>query len=186
MDNPATLLTAIMFVTILAMGIGNLLMTCAEIAGDLRSPAPERIHLSWIILLLLAMLNLFWQTTVILDVEEWIFLDFLYLIVGPMVLFFAASVIAAPTASGQANTAHAQFFGLCGRFFLMLALHEAWLIGLDLRYGSLTPTSGANAVLLALFVVLAISRNYRIHVAGATVAWIGLIVPIFLRTIGGE
>jgi hypothetical protein len=58
MDNPATLLTAIMFVTILGMGIGNLLMTCAEIAGGLRQPPPERIQLSWIVLLLLAMLNL--------------------------------------------------------------------------------------------------------------------------------
>ena len=59
MDSPATLLAAIVFVTILGMGIGNLLMTCAEIAGGLRQPPPERIQLSWIVLLLLAMLNLF-------------------------------------------------------------------------------------------------------------------------------
>jgi hypothetical protein len=48
MDNPATLLVAIMFVTILAIAIGNILMTCVEIAGGLRQPVPERIHLSWI------------------------------------------------------------------------------------------------------------------------------------------
>jgi hypothetical protein len=56
--NPVTLLAAIMFVTILGMGIGNLLMTCAEIAGGLRQPLPERIQLSWIVLLPRAMLNL--------------------------------------------------------------------------------------------------------------------------------
>jgi hypothetical protein len=55
MGNPAILLAAIMFVTILGMGIGNLLMTCAEIAGGLRQPLPERIQLSWIVLLPRAM-----------------------------------------------------------------------------------------------------------------------------------
>lgn len=48
MDNPTTLLVAIMFVTILAMAIGNILMTCADIAAGLRRPMPERIQLSWI------------------------------------------------------------------------------------------------------------------------------------------
>ena len=57
MDNPTTLLVAIMFVTILAMAIGNILTTCAEIAGGLRHPMPERIQLSWIFLMLFALLG---------------------------------------------------------------------------------------------------------------------------------
>ena len=96
MDNPTTLLVAIMFVTILGLAIGNILMTCAEIAGGLRHPMPERLHLSWILLMLLALLNLFWETTTILDIENWLFIQFLYVIAGPMVLLFATSVIAAP------------------------------------------------------------------------------------------
>ena len=63
MDNPTTLLVAIMFVTILAMAIGNVLMACADIAGGLRHPVPEGIQLSWICLMLLASLSLFWETT---------------------------------------------------------------------------------------------------------------------------
>ena len=97
MDNPTTLLVSIMFVTIVAIAIGNILMTCAEIAGGLRHPVPERLQLSWIFLMLFALLSLFWQTTVLLDVDEWLLVEFLYVMAGPMVLLFATSVITAPT-----------------------------------------------------------------------------------------
>ena len=99
MDNPTTLLVSIMFVTILAMAIGNILMTCAEIAGGLRHPVPERLQLSWIFLMLFALLSLFWQTTVLLDVDKWLFVEFLYVMAGPMVLLFATSVITASASS---------------------------------------------------------------------------------------
>jgi hypothetical protein len=182
MDNPATLLTAIMFVTILGMGIGNLLMACADIAGGLRQPPPSRIQLSWIVLLLLAMLNLFWETTAILDVEEWAFLDFLYVISGPMVLLFATGVIIAPAPDGEAPEAH--YFNLSSRFFLMLAIQEAWLVGLDLQFDSYSMTTLLNVVLAALFVVLMVSRTYRLHLIGNGIAWTGFVAPLPLHMLG--
>ena len=183
MDNPATLLTAIMFVTILGMGIGNLLMACAEISGGLRRPAPERIHLSWIILLLLALLSLFWETILLLDIEEWNFLDFLFTLAGPMLLFFGSSVIAAPANGTPSEEDHHHYFSLCGRFFLMLALHEIWLIGIDLRYGGMTQINVINIILACLFFFLIVSRNFRVHMAGAVIAWICFIVPIVMQGI---
>ena len=183
MDNPATLLTAIMFVTILGMAIGNLLMACADIAGNLRRPAPSRLHLSWMILLLLAMLNLFWETTAILDVPDWAFLDFLYVIIGPMVLLFAASVLIAPAAEATTSP-EAHYFGLSGRFFVMLAVQEGWLVGLDLRFEALGLQSMISVVLLVLFAVLAFSKNQRIHLAGNVIAWAGFIAPLPLKLLG--
>lgn len=182
MDNPATLLTAIMFVTILGMAIGNLLMACAEIAGGNRQPPLERIHLSWIVLLLLAMLNLFWETAAILDVAEWAFIDFLYVITGPMVLLFATGVIIAPAAEGDGPRQH--YFELCGRFFAMMAIQTAWLIGMDFYFAMLSYLSLMNGVLLALFVVLTISRNYQLHIVGNGIAWAGFIAPLPLRMLG--
>jgi len=183
MDNPATLLTAIMFVTILAMGIGNLLTACAEITGGLRHPAPEHIHLSWIILLLIALLSLFWETILVLDIEEWNFLDFLYTLAGPMLLFFSSSVIAAPADGEPSDDDHQHYFSLCRRFFLMLALHEVWLIGIDLQYGGLTQINVIDVVLVCLFFLLTVSRSFRVHLAGAAVAWICFIVPIVMQGI---
>jgi hypothetical protein len=105
-----------MFVTILAMAIGNVLMTCAEIAGGLRRPMPERIQLSWILLMLFALLSLFWETKALLDVDEWLFAEFLYVISGPMVLLFATSVITAPAQDEQSHESHSHYFGLCRRY----------------------------------------------------------------------
>jgi hypothetical protein len=182
MDNPATLLTAIMFVTILGMGIGNLLMACADIAGGLRQPPPARIQLSWIVLLLLAMLNLFWETAVILDVEDWAFLEFLYVISGPMVLLFATGVIIAPAAEDATPEAH--YFSLSGRFFLMLAIQSAWLVGLDFLFDSLSIASALDTVLAVLFVILMFSGSLRLHLVGNVVAWAGFIAPVPLRLLG--
>ena len=180
MDNPATLLTAIMFVTILGMAIGNLLMTCADIAGGLRDPKPERIHLSWMILLLLAMLNLFWETTQILDVTDWAFPDFLYMICGPMILLFATGVITAPASPAEDGS---HYFTISPRFFTMMALQEVWLIGLDLRYDTFGVETLISAVLLVLLIVLAISRGRSLHIAGNAVAWIGFVSPLPLSMI---
>lgn len=184
MDNPTTLLVAIMFVTVLAMAIGNILMTCAEIAGGLRRPMPERIQLSWIFLMLFALLSLFWETTALLEVESWQFVEFLYVITGPMLLLFATSVITSPARNEQSVESHDHYFELCGRFFVMLALHEAWLLGLDVMYSSLSTMSLIGAAMLLLFLVLAFSSSLRVHVAGASLIWVGYIVGLILRTLG--
>ena len=183
MDNPTTLLVAIMFVTILAMAIGNILTTCAEIAGGLRHPMPERIQLSWIFLMLFALLSLFWKTTVLLDVDEWLFVEFLYVMAGPMVLLFATSVITAPVKDEQSGGSHSHYFGLCRRFFIMLALHEAWILGIDYWYASPSILNLINAMILLLFLLLAVSKNLRVHVAGASLVWSGYIVVLVLRTL---
>ena len=184
MDNPATLLVAIMFVTILAIAVGNILMTCAEIAGGLRHPMPDRIQLSWIFFMLFALLNLFWETTALLEVESWLFVEFLYVIAGPMLLLFATSVITSPARDQQSVQSHDHYFELCRRFFIMLALHEAWILGIDFRYASLSAMSLISAAMLFLFLILAFSSSLRVHVAGASLIWSGYIVALIVRTLG--
>jgi hypothetical protein len=183
MDNPTTLLVAIMFVTVLAIAIGNILMTCAEIAGGLRRPMPERIQLSWIFLVLFALLSLFWETTALLGIDEWLFVEFLYVIAGPMVLLFATSVITAPAQDEQSGESHSHYFGLCRRFFVMLALHEVWILGIDYWYANINTLSLINAAMLFLFLLLAVSSSLRVHVAGASLVWAGYIVALVLQTL---
>ena len=175
MDNPTTLLTAIMFVTILGMAIGNLLVVLAEIAGGLRKPVPERIHLSWIILMLLALLGLFWKTTLLLDLEDWAFRDFLYMICGPILMFFAASVVGVPAPDGESAGEHAHYFSLSGRFFVMLALYQVWVIGFDLINDTVALPTMISGAMLAVFIALALSRNIRLHIAGAVLTWLGFM-----------
>ena len=182
MENPTTLLVAIMFVTILAMSIGNILVACAEIAGGLRRPTPEAIQLSWIFLMLLALLSLFWETSLLLDINEWMFGEFLYVIAGPMILLFASSVITAPAQNEDSGKNTRHYFTLHKRFFIMLALHEAWVLGLDYFYKSFNLMSLINALMFIVFLLLAFSGKLRVHIVGAALVWAGYILGVFIRT----
>ena len=102
MDNPTTLLVAIMYVTIVATGLVNVLMTLSEIVGGKRTTDP--IHAGWLVLLLVAYLSFFWETTAILDIEGWDFLSFLSFITGPILLLFATNLITSPADSEEGVT----------------------------------------------------------------------------------
>jgi len=54
-----TLLVALMFVTILSMGIGNILSSLADIFNHATSSRRHPVHISWIVLLLIVHFNLF-------------------------------------------------------------------------------------------------------------------------------
>ena len=69
MDNPTTLLVAIMYVTIISIGLSNLLMALSDLVGGRLKVKPDRVHTSWLLLLLFAYFNYFWQTTAILEID---------------------------------------------------------------------------------------------------------------------
>jgi hypothetical protein len=133
--------------------------------------------------MLFALLSLFWETTALLEIEQWLFLEFLYVISGPMILLFAASIITAASQTELSVESHDHYLELSGRFFLMLALHELWIIGIDFWYASLTTISLISGAMMVIFVVLAFSNNLRIHVAGAWLIWSGYIISLVLRTV---
>ena len=91
----AALLVALMYITILSMGIGNVLATLARVVRRGREAEFDRVHVAWIALLLVAHLNLFWHTLDLFSVEQWGFFGFLYVIAGPTLLFFATDVLVA-------------------------------------------------------------------------------------------
>ena len=67
MDNPTTLIVAIMYVTIVTTGLISLLMALSEIVGGNRQGNP--LHTGWMVLLLVAYLGFFWETTAILNIQ---------------------------------------------------------------------------------------------------------------------
>jgi len=88
-----TLLVALIFVTIVSMGIGNILATMADVVNHVSASRRSRVHVAWIILMLVIHLNMFWHTKAILEVEEWRFAGFLATIAGPVLMFFATSIL---------------------------------------------------------------------------------------------
>ena len=179
-----TLLVALMFVTILSMGIGNILTSLADIFNHATPSRRGKIHVAWILLLLMVHFNLFWQTKEILNVENWRFGGFLLAMAGPVLMFFATSImLTAPPEDSKPDLD--SFFGALGRkFFLMFAVLQVWIIMVGYTMsGSFVLTDLTNLAFLVLAVIMALVNNARIHALGTVVAWGLGLASLILRWI---
>jgi len=181
MDSPTTLLVAIMFVTVIVTGLVNILMFLSDlVAGKSKTGS---LHLNWIALLLVAYFNFFWQTTLILEIEGWTFLSFVGFIIGPITLLFATNVLLTLPEGGERSMLDRHYFELSGRFFFLLLLVQVWSICLDMAFDSVSKLTWLAGVIGAVFLVLVISRNQKVHLAGVTLAWVALIMRTILQTL---
>lgn len=181
MDNPTTLLVAIMYVTIVATGLVNILMTLSDIVGGKRKT--DAIHTGWLVLLLMIYLSFFWETTAILDIEGWDFLSFISFIIGPIVLLFATNLIASSADTEEGAMLDQYYFEQSGRFFLLLGLVQVWIIALDVVFENVTYTTYLTAFIGILFIFLMISKNYRVHVGGFIVVGLAFLVRSILQAL---
>jgi len=181
MDNPTTLLVAIMYVTLVVTGIVNILMFLSDlVAGNSKT---DPVHTSWITLLLFAYLNFFWHTTLILEIEGWDFLTFTGFIVGPIILLFATNLIVAAPEGSRQSMLDEYYFEISARFFLLLLLVQLWTIGLDTVFGAIGYQTYLAGLLGILFLVLMISKNYRVHISGAVLGWLAFAVNAVIQTL---
>ena len=185
MENTHSLLVALMFVTVLSIGIGTLLMGLSAVV-DLRGKLKrDWIPISWLILLLLQHFNLFWDTLDILAVEQWGFAGFLYILTGPILLFLATSVMLPDRADAGPADPCAQYFRVARQFFAIEAMLMAWAFGVDLVFGQgLTAAGVWNAAAVALFLVLAASQRRRLHAVGTVLTWLLLLSLLTFRGLG--
>ena len=173
MDNPTTLLVAIMYVTIIATGLINLLMMLSDIVGGRCKTDP--LHTGWIALLLLAYFDFFWETTAILNIEGWNFLSFLCFIIGPIALLFATNLIASSADPDEGTTPAQSYFEQSARFFLLLCLTHVWIVGLDVVFEGVSYVTYLTAFVGFLFVFLMFSKRYRTHVMGLVIVGLAFI-----------
>ncbi|UCH84273.1 MAG: hypothetical protein JSW50_00880 [Candidatus Latescibacterota bacterium] len=177
MDITSGMLVAIMFVVLLTIGIGNIIMSLASMV-DRRSPVrASGLHITWVVLLLLVYLGFFWHTIDVLSVDEWEFFAFLYVILGPILIIFASQVLLPNPSDDGSVDLNEFYFDVSRPFFIFLAASQIWVNGVDLilRDG-LTPEGGLNGVVCALALVLAFSRNVKVHWMLTGVVWILFLV----------
>ena len=184
MEISNALLVAIMFVILLSLGIGTLLAGLAITIARGRETGVSRIHVSWLILMLLVYFNLFWHTLDVLGLEEWGFAGFLYIVTGPILLFFATTILV-PDGGEDSSGGDAGYLAVSRPFFLTLALAQVWIIGSDFVLGKgLTGGAAFNAIVIALALLLASTRSIRVHTVGATLAWVLFLSAITLSSLG--
>jgi len=176
------LLVAILFITLLGLGIAHVVMAAAAVVAGDRESRPDGLLAAWTVLLLLVYLELFWHTLDLLNVEEWAFGGFLYVILGPMLLFFATNVLLPGASVPEGASAREHYLSASARFFGLLALVQVWIIGVDQLLGiGFTTATALTAAAAVLAAVLASTRRVRVHVVGTTVAAVlfvaGFIIP---------
>lgn len=179
------LLVAILFVTLLGLGIAHVVMAMAGVVGGDRERRPDALLAAWTVLLLLVYLKLFWHTVDLLNVAEWQFNGFLYVIVGPILLFFASSVLLPGAEVPASVSAREHYLSVSRRFFGLLALLQVWVIGVDQLLGSgFTTASAVNVVGAALLVLLASTRQIKVHTAVTAVLAVLYVAAFFVPSVG--
>ena len=175
------LLVAMMYVMILSMGIGSLLGGVAGVVNKRTEESTDNLLASWMVLLLLVYFNLFWHTLDLLAIADWGFRDFLYVIAGPILIFFATTVLLPDGPSA----ARSHYFAVSRRFFALLALLQLWILGSDFVLGKgVTVPAAFNALFFCALVVLAKTRDPRFHAVGNGLAWMAFLIVVTLRGFG--
>jgi len=185
MEITNSLLVAMMFIVLLTMGIGNIVIFLATIVDKKTPIKTDLIHISWVVLLLLVYFNMFWHVLDILTVEEWSFFEFLYIVAGAIIVFFASQILLPDSSRPEVNNLREHYFGICRQFFFFLAILQVWIIGVDfvLRKGFTTPGI-FNVIGLFLFISLSSSGSARLHSIGTLLAWILYMGLSLLKSIG--
>ena len=183
MENINILLVAFMFITILTLGIAGTLGELAEVVRNVERRNRDGLLIGWVLLLLFAYFTLFWHTADITLLEEWDFWLFLFAETGPVLLLFSTQIMLGALAEepdGERSLAVRQ-----SRFFIMLALVQGWSIatGFVLGDGFSVP-SALDAIILVTCLVLAVSKNRPVHVAGLAVVWIAYLAGAVVNSLG--
>jgi len=185
MDVSSSLLVAVMFVIILSMGIGHILVAAAAMVDRRVARHIDALHVNWMLLLLLIYFNLFWHTLDLLTTEEWGFASFLYIMAGAILIYFATYILLPEMPPDDSLNLRAYYFEISRQFFLMLALLQAWIIGVDVLLGTGFTSAGViNLMTLLLALLLASSRKTTVHVGGTVVAWVLFLAAAGLRSLG--
>ena len=70
---------------------------------------------------------------------------------------------------------------LAAAFLRLLALVQIWVIGLDVVFETITYATYLTACIGLFFIVLAVSKNHRLHIAGASVVGLAFLSRMFLQ-----
>lgn len=170
MENMTGLLVALMFVTLLTIGFGNILGAIAPRLGTPRDFGKHPLQTAWWVILTLVILDTFWRCTAIFSVEIWSFAEFLYAILGAILLFFASTALPSEEMPDKNPV-----------FFMTLAGFHIWVLGLSLIFGGANAAGVVIAALMAALPAWVLIRPGLASYKPATAGMAGLtLLSLFL------
>jgi hypothetical protein len=180
MEVSTTLLVALMFVTLLSMGIGNAVNTLSVIVEKGEKSGYSRLVIGWLVLLLISYFNMFWHIIDLLSVDKWGFIGFLYMMTGPILIYFATSILIASQSDEEKKTSSVKT-----RFFSVFMLLQGWIITVDMMLEkSIIENSMVNVVLLLIAFVLMRKEDETIQSYGLIAGLLVITLSMVLRGMG--
>jgi hypothetical protein len=118
--------------------------------------------------------------------ETWRFAEFLYVLVGPILLLFATKVLLSSAAIAGTEPAETEDDSLISaRFLVIVLVFQAWLLLANLLFvGELGPGSIGDALFIAILLSMLLSRKRSTHVAGTIAAVVVYTVSLTLVGLG--
>lgn len=114
----------------------------------------------------------------------WYFLSFVSFIIGPIIFLFATNLITSPKEVDEAPMG-SYYFEQGQRFFLLLGLVQAWTIGLDVVFNSISYPTYITMDIGTLLLLLMMSKNHRLHVASLAVLLLAFLIRSILQALAG-
>ena len=121
---------------------------------------------------------LWWQLWTVQQIPVLTFLTYLYLLLGPILLFLCTSLILPDLPEGRIDLAK-HYDNVRKPYFTVGLLFWLWsaFIGLLLE-GAFRPAAPLLAVFVGIMAVLRVTSNRTVHLALATVSW--LLLAVFI------
>lgn len=182
----SSFLVALMYITILTLGIANLLTGLATTLTEFPEQRVEKLAFVWALILLLVHFLLFWQTLELMAFDAWTFPRFIVAMAGPVLLFFAAHILLVTGLSASDTDAADQaYLSARVRFFAAFGLLQIWLASADLLVArEVNGAAAFNATLAGISLVLALNSRRRVHMMGTTFACLLLVGSATLQALG--
>lgn len=180
MEVSTTLLVALMFVTLLSMGIGNAVNALSVIVEKGKKSGYSTLQVGWLGLMLLSYFNMFWHILDLLSIDKWGFPGFLYMMTGPILIYFATSILIVTQSEGETKETLVK-----PRFFAVFILLQVWIITVDLMLDkSIIGNSLLNVIMIFIALVLMRKQDETIQRYGLIVSGGVVTLVAVLRSFG--
>jgi hypothetical protein len=133
------------------------------------------VQLGWLTFLWLFVFASYWPVVDILAQPDWTFGEFLYMVLGALLMFLTAYVIS-PDGTYVGADGPNRYLEVAPLFFGLFAGAQIWLSVYDLVFRDGSGAVGAlGGVLVLMAIALAITKNKTFHKVGSIVLWVGAL-----------
>jgi hypothetical protein len=167
----------VMFAVLIGMGVVRLV---TAIAMFLRDPAVHRfywVHFAWLGFTLLLYLHVWWSLWEFRNSGTWTYFTYLFMLVGPIVLFVATTVLIPDPDGTTGSDGRTIYYSVHRQFFGALAVAVVWGMLLHpVLLGEPDPVLVWLVLFLGVVVTLAVTPRPAVHAVLTVAAWVLFII----------